>query len=162
MLLSSSAQIQKALSTITFNYPWQPLAFVDPKHMQTSRSTLSPKKNGRGRTALCPPACWEGLFCAWHQHGLQWPDWLLVYVFWAAERSGARRVASVAEARGAGPLFARLVDGAAAHFKCYLPNHFLHRKWQGHPALGLKDPHLPHFARLSHPTQKGGGGGGRG
>lgn len=72
-------------------------------------------------------------------------------------------MASVAEARGAGPLFARLVDGAAAHFKCYLPNHFLHRKWQGHPALGLKDPHLPHFARLSHPTQKGGlvEGGGR-
>lgn len=43
--------------------------------MQTSCYTRPRRKGGQERTACCPPACWEGLLCAWHGHRLWWPGW---------------------------------------------------------------------------------------
>lgn len=49
--------IQKVLSSITFNYSWQPLALIYTKHVQTSCYTLPPRKGDRrGRQAACLPA----------------------------------------------------------------------------------------------------------
>ncbi len=53
----SRTLIQKALSSITFNYSWQPLALIYTKHVQTSCYTLPPRKGDRrGRQAACLPA----------------------------------------------------------------------------------------------------------
>ncbi len=53
----SRTLIQNALSSITFNYSWQPLALIYTKHVQTSCYTLPPKKGDRrGRQAACLPA----------------------------------------------------------------------------------------------------------
>lgn len=133
--------------------------------MQNELFHSASKKGGQERTAGCLPACWEGLLCAWHGHGLRWPGWRSPTSPRRLKAPGppcgicCRGAGHRESGAGTGPPFTGPVYRAVAIPGTALPTKpILHRRWQGHPSLCLKDLHLPYSARLSWSTGRGGGG----